>query len=474
MPLTGNQVHRQLIQAYEDLGSRIEEEHRQIEQMHAHWESWNEDRLASLEKLAQHYLPELTEEAIGETWAEVRQQLKQVYLRKQDEQLRLSGQLQADETLRHGLEKELQTLSKQVDEVREQTELRTRQAEAALKADSSFVHGSEQAAMAEAALERAEANLEEVSQDAARKLPAYESCRFFRYLRDRQFGTSQYRAGGLTRRLDQMIANFCNFRQAIRDYRFLNETPDTMRRIIAEDRDALHTVLNQLQTIRDRVAEETGLTKQLEALEDLEQKRQQLLEDLEAVSERVEQAATATSQLDDGQGSFYEEAIQIFRRFLQEADRQMLRDRAAATPEIRDDQMVATIRGLDEQLERAKEDAESRRKSVESLQSTQAAAGRLLQRFRASGFDSAGIQFPDDLNVADRVGGADHPDQVEAFWQALRRQQRAQAARPNAAGGSAANSMSQLLSGAMAEATMGDKSEHARRAGTRHRPRPPA
>ena len=56
-----------------------------------------------------------------------------------------------------------------------------------LQEDDEFVRLSDRAAVAEAALERAEANLEEIDQDAVRKLPAYEASTLFRYLYDRGF-----------------------------------------------------------------------------------------------------------------------------------------------------------------------------------------------------------------------------------------------------------------------------------------------
>jgi len=457
------------MQAFEEIGSRIEAERRQIEQMHAQWESWNEDRLSSLEGLAKHYLPELSDEAIEQTWGEVRHDLQQVQLRKQDEQRQLVEQRRADETLRRGLEKEFLALEEELERVRQQADELTREVENALRQDESFVRGTEQAAMAEAALERAEANLEEVSQDAARKLPAYESCRFFRYLNERQFGTPAYRSKGLTRRVDRMLADFCDYRQANRNYQFLTETPETMRRIIAEDREALHTVVDQLHSIRDRIADQHGLPEQLERLQELERKREPLLEDLEAASQRTAEVAAAETQLEGRQGPFYEEAVQIFRRFLQQSDPETLRDRAMETPEIRDDQIVATLRGLDDRLGQSREDAASRRDSVESLHATQAAVGRLLQRFRASGFDSSGRCFPEDLDIPGRLATASRPEQVEELWQLLRRQQRSGVPLSNHGDGASTPPMAQGLANTMADAAAGEMSQHARRAGTRRR-----
>ena len=89
MPISGPVVHRQLMDAYSELQSRLESTRAQVEQTSEQRDQLDDERSEALVSLAEHYLPELTRDAIQKTWSEIRDAVAQVLLRKEEHVHRL-------------------------------------------------------------------------------------------------------------------------------------------------------------------------------------------------------------------------------------------------------------------------------------------------------------------------------------------------------------------------------------------------
>ena len=259
MPISGPVAHRQLTDGYSDAQARLEMARAEINNTKVQRDELDDDRGEALVDLAEHYLPELTRDAIRSTWAEIRSTVVQILARKEEHRRRLRESLDRLNLKREHEEKKLNEITKQLDEAIIAQDKIVDDVEKALREDSEFVALSDRAALAEAALERAEANLIEIEQDAARKLPAYDDNKLFRYLYDQGFGTDDYKKRGFIRRMDRTLAKYIDYKDAKRGYDFLKDTPVRMREVIAQDRYAFDTVMKDLEKRRDVVALELGL-----------------------------------------------------------------------------------------------------------------------------------------------------------------------------------------------------------------------
>lgn len=469
MPISGPQVHRQLITAYNEAAARLDELRAALSKIETEQAELQSDRQSTLDQLARHYLPDLTPESIASTWAEVRPTIRDVLLRKQNESRRLTEDLDADNTLRQGQEEQLFAMNEQIDAVEQEQASIASSVEDDLKSRPEFIELSDRAAMAEAALERAQANLDEVSQDAARKIPAYDECKLFTYLRERGFGTAAYTHRGFTRRMDRMVAKMTNYTQSSRDYEFLKNMPETMREIIAQDRAALDTVLDELTRIRDEVANAHGLPQKINELTELRQKRQSQISELDITTARCEATMAQLNELESPRCSYYGEAVDLFRGMLERLDVEDLRRHARRTPEINDDQIVATLRGVEMKMDQSELISAERSDDLEMGQAVHSAIGRLTQRFRASGFDVARCQFSDMLNIGGELATARYPGDVDEVWNSIRRAQSWGPTTMDKVTAVATHPMTQVLVNAMAHAAAGAMRDHARRAGRRRR-----
>lgn len=469
MPIPGPHVHQQLISAYEQTAAKLELLRGQLGQIESERDRLEDNRDDTLSKLATYYLPDLTPESIQRTWAEVRPTMREILLRKQNRVREYQEDLQDQNRIRGHFEDELTRLNERLDQGEQQQDRLVEQVEHSLRENARFIELSKHASMAEAALERAEANLDEVSQDASRNLPAYQECKLFSYLLSRKFGTSQYTHTGFNRRMDRWVAKMVDFPAAKRNYDYLTTTPTTMRTIIAEDRMALDTVLDELGRLRDEAAQPFGLLAQIQAVEAMKQERESCLTQLEQATLQCETTQGELTRLEDPRCEFHAEAIDLFRNMLSQSSSDDLRQEARRTPEITDDQIVASLRGIETEIDQAKLSNVQQHDRLRLGQEVYEAVGRLIQRFRASGFDRANCRFSDALDVAGYLDRARNAADVEEFWNSLRRSQNWGPTTMDKITSVATHPMTQVMINAMAHAAAGAMSDHARRAGQRGR-----
>lgn len=467
MPISGPVVHGQLMAGYTEAQARLEKARSSINATKEKRDDLDDGRGDALVGLAEHYLPELTTDAIRTTWFEIRATVSQILLRKEGHRSQLREELDRYNLGREHEDSKLVALNEELDAALESQHESAKKVEDALQKDDQFVALSDRAAMAEAALERAEANLSEIEQDAARKIPAYDNSKLFRYLYDRGFGTAEYTKRGFTRRMDRSLAKYIGYVKAKQGYEFLKNTPEQMRKIIAQDRESFDTVMTELERRRDEVADKHGLPAKILAAEALDEKRKKqliVLGDLREDTDRIEHELT---ELEDTRGPYYREAVTVFREMLERVDTGDLERRARKTPEITDDQIVAKLAGYETEIENLDESSRRRREELQDFQGYLDAMGRLIQRFRASKFDSARSQFTAELDIVEEIHRGRTERDAEELWDRVRRAQRWGPTAVEKITTVASHPLTQVLINAMAHAAGGAMEQHARRAGRR-------
>lgn len=467
MTISGPAMHQQLMDGYKDIQMRMEKMRTNVSSFDAKRGDLSEDRSDALVDLAEHYLPELTREAVQGSWIEVRSAMSGILMRKDDHQRRIQKQLSEINDRRYLQDDRLFEINATLDQASNEQDQLAGKVETALSSDEAFVTLSGQAAVAEAALERAEANLSEIEQDSARKLPGYEQSSLFKYLRDRNYGTEDYKKRGFTRRMDRWLAKFIDFNQAKQGYEFLIKTPDQMRKIIADDRDALDTVMDELEKRRDDLADELGLTAIVKKVDHLQQQRQSQLAELDSIREETESLESELNDLEDTRGSYYREAVTAFRDMLSGLDTRDLASRARRTPSLTDDQIVARIMGVEQQLDSLEHETHRYQDDLQGMKRCMDSLGRMIQRFRASKFDSARSQFSATANVLDDLMRAENEQDIEYVWDKVRKNQRWGPTLGEKLTHVATHPVTQVLVSAMAQAAGAAMSDHARRAGRR-------
>lgn len=468
MPVSGLVVHQQLIQAYQEAQHELEVARGQVAAAGVELGELAQHRGEAIVNLAQHYLPELTHEAIRKTWAEVQPAISGVLTRKEHHSRRLATQIDEFSFSRERAELGLKSISASLDEaIESQGELATAVSQE-LSADPGFATLSDRAAEAEAALQRAEANLAEIEQDVRRKLPSYENSALFMYLHERSFLTPKYEHRGMTRSVDQWLGRFIGYRDARQGYDFLKTTPVHMKEVIAEDRAALNTVLDELENQRDVVANRRGLPAAIQKTKDLSDQREAILVELEEIETQAEALQSECTEIENNRGPYYREAIDKFRDMIASADPESLARRARSTPDIEDDQIVSTLQGVSAEIDQIGSQVRGRQQRIEQLTSHLQSVGAIISRFRAAGFDSARAQFSGTEDVVEEIRGAKEArGNYEDVWQRIRRSHRWGPSTADQFTRVATHPMTQVLINAMAHAAAGALQAQAQQAGNR-------
>jgi len=467
MPLSGPAVHQQLMTGYTNAQTALESARASISDTKEERDHLDDARGEALVDLAEHYLPELTRDAIRTTWVDVRSTVVQIMERKDDHRQQSRQSLDRLNLNRDHEEQTLVAITEQLDAALDEQQRVADEVEADLRGDAEFVALSDRAAFAEAALERAEANLNEIEQDAATKLPAYDNSKLFRYLHDQGFGTSAYKKRGFTRRMDRSIAKLIDYNKAKQGYGFLKTTPEQMRKIIATDRQSFDTVMQELERRRDQIAAEKGLPAVIDIAQEHQSRHAKQVETLEIVRKKTEEIEHELTELENTRGPYYREAITVFREMLDRSDERDLARRARATSEITDDQIVAQLSGVRSDIEHLDDKASRRRDEIRDRQEYLDALGRMLQQFRSSQFDSSRSQFVGTLDIIETLHRGRDARDVDRLWDDLRQSQRWGPTAMEKITKVATHPLTQVLINAMAHAAGGAMRDHARRAGHR-------
>ena len=467
MPISGPVIHQQLMTGYTNAEKALEAARESIGKAKEQRDRLDDDRGEALVDLAEHYLPELTHDAIRTTWVEVRSTVAEIMERKDNHQQQLRHTLDQLNLNRDHEEQKLVEITADLDAALDAQQIVADQVESILREDPEFVSLSDRAAVAEAALERAEANLNEIEQDAANKIPAYDESKLFRYLYDQGFGTAKYTKRGFTRRMDRSVAKLIGYTKAKQGYEFLKSTPQQMRKIIAADREAFDTVMLELERRRDQVAAAKGLNDKIHSAQVQKEKHSEQVKLLDEVRQKIQTIQHELTDLENTRGPYYREAITVFRDMLDRSDTRDLARRARSTAEITDDHIVAQLSGVQSDIEHLDSAAKKRREEIRDRQSYLDAIGRMIQQFRASEFNSSRSQFVESLDVVDALHRGRDDRDVDDLWDRIRQSQRWGPTAVEKLTQVATHPLTQVLINAMAHAAGGALQNHARRAGHR-------
>ena len=262
-------------------------------------------------------------------------------------------------------------------------------------------------------------------EERASKERAYHADPLFMYLWRRGYGTSRYRAGGLTRYLDGKVAHHVGFDAARANYARLQELPVRLRehaQRVAAEADAALEALAALDTaartedgidalVRARDAANDELTASDARLEELAREREAGFEELERVAR--------------GEDGTYQQALTFLASELGREDLQTLRRQALATPFPEDDVVVARLIDLEERRSRAESTLRELKEATARQRQRMRDVEQLRGDFTRGRMDRPGTTFADGTLVGTVLSqflqGALARD---ALWRVLEQQRR--------------------------------------------------
>lgn len=382
-------------------------------------------RSAALLALARHYLPDLDRAHVDQTFDGVRSEILAIVARKEGRRRELDDKLRTTRETAATQDAAIRQVTDHLNDlVARRTDLEA-QVAATLAKDPEFTRLSQAAAEAEILLHRNEQRIEEIRAEAAAKRPAFERNSLFRYLYDRGYGTPDYQASGLIRRLDGWVARLIDFSRARGGYQFLIRTPGLVEEEVERRRKAFDTLMRQVEALQTRQSDAAGLSDVLREGLKIGAERDRLTAALAETRADIGRIEAERNSLETERDTFYQEALEKLRDYLDRMRSDVLERHAQRSPETEDDtlasqsnEMARSIAELNDRLA----DLGRQRQAAESVQS---GLDRLTTRFRQENFDSDRSYFenlPDLNNLLVRYQRGEIRE--EALWDALRGAQR--------------------------------------------------
>ncbi|MCU0877487.1 MAG: hypothetical protein MUF06_06865 [Pirellulaceae bacterium] len=239
----------------------------------------------------------------------------------------------------------------------------------------------------------AETKAQQAETDRIEKGKNFEADPLFIYLWQRGYGTSQYRAGPLTRFLDGWVAGLCRYHNARPNYAMLLEIPRRLREHAVNTRTAAERDREALQTLEHEAEAADGVLPLREALQNQQERLQQIDAELAAEEARYSQYITTRSEFAGGEDEYSQQSREVLVAQLRREPLAQLRREAEATATAEDNVLVGQLadlaqekRQLDAQLAEIKSLHLRHLKRLEDLE-------QVRRNFKNSRYDDAHSTF---------------------------------------------------------------------------------
>jgi chromosome segregation ATPase len=323
-----------------------------------------------INKLALIYLPELSGK-IGSDLGEAEQDVRQVFRAKQDKRKELEANISETVTERNGLNKRLGDITEILEsKVEEREELKDKSSQI-LGKNETYVKLTTDARAIEAELKKHQPRLQELKEEAQKKLPAYHANKRFTYLLQRKYGTEAYSANKLVRFFDSLVAKGINYENQLANFMRLKERPGKAEEQVKSEEEEYQKLLIQIQEIESKVYTDTGLVKVMREGEELLQKRNEVQSAIQNLNTRNQEYAAKLKALDNTKDEYHQRAVDKLEEYLGGETIAELRDKAGKTLSTEDDSLVDQLDAVQKEIQSLKTEAKTsitaRDKSQESL-----------------------------------------------------------------------------------------------------------
>jgi hypothetical protein len=313
----------------------------------------------------------------------------------------------------------------------------TQRVEADAARDDAWQQADKEAREAEAMAVAAEEKAKLATADRESKGKPYEADSLFMYLWARRYGTSEYRAGPISRLMDGWIARLIGFETARVNYFTLNEIPLRLSEHAGRIRAVVAAAVERREAVERRALEAAGIAGLEAELAD----GQRQLEETEADIAKVREALTALDA--ETLDLFEEEADPAIKSAVDDLATALSRDdlrslyRAAletATPE--DETIIRKLQEIERDLVRVKAQMEEVRAAAVDLARKRAELEQSEKNFRKSGYDDPFGEFMNGAVIGGIIEGIIRgATSGRALDEALGREYRRRAPRGSSRGG---------------------------------------
>lgn len=261
------------------------------------------------------------------------------------------------------LENERQALHEKSSDIANQLADTESNTQTALKKDIQYQSLFDTAKKADSIADEAELKAQQSHEDMSIKGQPYIDDELFLYLWKRKFGTTEYKAGLLTRYLDKWVADLIHFEPARQNYWNIQEIPKRLKRHAEQVRMQSEKAIEQLKNYEIKKIEAAGA---LKLQMDYEQSRLDVDQHDAKINEqeqRLNEALLTRSKFSSAQDPQMTQALKTLSDAMQHQSLQSLQQSVFATPSMRDDSLVNELHQYQLNAKGSERDVQSLRKT---------------------------------------------------------------------------------------------------------------
>jgi len=361
-------------------------------------DSLSREREEGYVKLALHYLPEMTAEAVRKTISEAQEEVQKIFRARQERRAKLEQSMEAAGKRRLVLEERLQIIDDTLTKKAAERDNLIGEIEKGLKERPDYTEVIGTATGLSETLEGYERAFNEFRENAERKLGEYRESKLFAYLLNCNFGTPEYSAGRIRETLDSWVAEMIGFSKAIADYKHLVSIPELMQAEIQRTQSSLKPLQEKVDAIEKEFADRYGLTRVLEEGRKYKKDKDEVISSIEETDKESRAYANERREIDGEKDEFYRQAIGKLKEYLKGETISELKTLARSTPGSEDDGLVARIGEIDSSIRTLKDSSKEIRGRRDVYQENAQEVKDILLDFKRRDFDEEGSNINVDLD----------------------------------------------------------------------------
>jgi len=350
--------------------------------------------------LATFYLPELNEvETMKCTIKAMQSKVQSIFMAKQKHRKELEATIETHYENKKVLNDELSKVNTDIDEAKIKRDTLQAEALGLLNDDTNYKNTVAQATELHDKVARNILRLEEMNKEVKQKLPAFETDKVFQYLLRKNFGTANYTASGLVKKLDEWAAKKSDYQDNKKNYDILKSMPGLMSVELDSRKERLEKLIAAGRAMEDKYSEQTGLTAIIKTGKRLTEKRSKLLAQIDendTFYTRYSQDLLGHASTKD---EYHRQAVDELREYLQGQNIIALRNKAKTTPSDKDDGIVDKIDSVDALIIHRKNEAKELHEKHADISAKYEELNGLLSKYRHKDYDDSDSRFKSGLDI---------------------------------------------------------------------------
>ncbi|MCB9359284.1 hypothetical protein H6503_05095 [Candidatus Woesearchaeota archaeon] len=399
MSTSGSSIHEKLKSYSSAASTDYDSAHQLVNSIEQRLISLNSSREEVILKLAKNNLPELDANDIENCYASARIEISEILVDKIERRESLSEKIKAHNAEIVELNSRVELESANLTALSERLDELTALAADKLKSNAIYQDKALEASATRTELESDRILLDVIAKDFSGKADAIFSNKYFQYLHGRNYGE------GKTSALDDLMAARCGYDKTSRQFvhyndlkkahLYLTTLPVEMKKDLEKREAELVKLEAEVDKIEADTSRELGIDDVHAEIASSSKKKEELLNGLQRKEHCLHDYQDELQELSGKRGRYYRQALSLLAETLGRESIERLKREARKTPGSEDDNLVATLENLDQQIIDVQGSLDKASEKAKKLSTVSRQLSDLVNMYDRADYEISRSYFPD-------------------------------------------------------------------------------